>query len=97
MSHAFFETENFSEFLSTDHETCIFFLAAYNFRAVDAVILFLDCSSKQAIVFSIQFTLTPRHKLSDKDFHTTFWLEWIEPLESAGYSKATVFNQLLSG
>ena len=65
---------------------------AYNFRAVDAVTLLLDRSSNRAIiVFSIQFTPTPRHKLSDKDFHTTFWLEWIELLESASYGVQSTF------
>jgi len=92
MSHAFFETHpNFTQFLATDHETCIYFPTSYDFRAVDAVILFLDRSSKQAIIFPIQFTLTPRDKPSDKDFHTMFWSGWIEPIDSAGYSVQSTF------
>jgi hypothetical protein len=92
MSHAFFETRpNFTEFLSTHHETRLYFPTTYNFRAVDAVILFLNRSTMKATMFPIQFTLTQRHKPSDKDFHTTFWSEWIEPIESAGYSVQSTF------
>lgn len=92
MSHALFETHpNFTQFLFTNYETRIYFPTTYNFRAMDAIILFLDRSSKQARMFPIQFTLTLRHKPSDKDFYTTFWSGWIEPIESAGYSVESTF------
>ena len=92
MTTAIFETApNFTEFLSSDHETRVYVPTAYNFRAVDGVVLLLDRSSKQAIMFAIQFTLSQNHKQSDKDFHTKLWPSWIEPIESAGYSVQSTF------
>ncbi|KIM48927.1 hypothetical protein M413DRAFT_15175 [Hebeloma cylindrosporum] len=92
LSHAFFKTTpNFGELLSTDHETRIYFPTNWNFWAVDAVILFLHRPSNKAIMFPIQFTLTLRHKPSDKDFHTIFCSKWIEPIKSAGYSVESGF------
>jgi hypothetical protein len=92
MSTAKFENEPaFAEFLSTDHRICLYVPTAYNFMAVDGVILLLDRASKQATMFSIQFTLSQNHKQSDKEFHTRLWPTWIEPITSAGFSVRSTF------
>jgi hypothetical protein len=74
MSTARFQTQpDFSEFLSTDYTTRLYVPILYDFMAVDGVILLLDRKSKQATMFSIQFTLSQNHKQSDVEFHTRLW------------------------
>jgi hypothetical protein len=58
---------------------------------VDGVILLLDRASKQATMFSIQFTLSQKHKQSDQEFHTKLWLTWSEPIISAGFNVESTF------
>ena len=92
MLTASFETQPvFTEFLSTDHNVRLYIPAAYNFMAVDGIILLLDRASSQATMFPIQFTLSPNHKQSDKDFHTKLWSTWIELLTSAGFIVQSTF------
>jgi hypothetical protein len=81
----------FAEFLSTDHKTHLYVPTAYNFMTVDGVILLLDRASKQATMFSIQFTLSQNHKQSDQEFHMRLWPTWIEPITSAGFSVRSTF------
>ncbi|KAF8804045.1 hypothetical protein BYT27DRAFT_7259493 [Phlegmacium glaucopus] len=58
-----FETQPaFREFLLTDLTIQLYIPTAYNFLAVDGIILLLDRKSKQANIFSIQFTLSQNHK-----------------------------------
>ena len=87
MTTARFEAEPaFTEFLSTDHTIRLYIPDAYNFIAVDGVILLLNRTSKQATMFPIQFTLSQNHKQSDKEFHTRLWSTWIKPITLAGFS-----------
>jgi hypothetical protein len=92
MSTASFETQPaFTQLLSTDHTIRLYVPTAYNFMAVDGVILLLDRASKKATMFSIQFTLSQNHKQSDKEFHMRLWSTWIEPIVSAGFSVHSTF------
>jgi hypothetical protein len=81
----------FSEFLLTDHTIRLYIPTTYNFLTVDGVILLLDRASKQATMFSIQFTLSQNHKQSDVEFHTRLWSTWVEPIISAGFSVESTF------
>jgi hypothetical protein len=81
----------FAQLLSTDHTIRLYVPTAYNFMAVDGVILFLDRASKKATMFSIQFTLSLNYKQSDKEFHTRLWSTWTEPIVSAGFSVHSTF------
>ena len=92
MSTVNFDTQpDFAQFLSTDHKIRLYVPFAYNFRAVDGVILLLDRPSKKATMFSIQFTLSLSHKQSDEEFHRRLWLSWTEPIVSAGFSVHSTF------
>ena len=92
MSSTIFDsTPNFGDFLSTDHETCLYVPIAYNFNYVDGVILLLDRSSQQASMFPLQFTLSMKHKKSDEEFYTKLWPTWIEPITLAGFTVQSTF------
>ncbi|KAF8327351.1 hypothetical protein F5887DRAFT_1274679 [Amanita rubescens] len=92
MSIASFNTQpNFTHHLSTDHKTCLYIPDDYDFMAVDGIILLLDHTSKQATVFSIQFTLSLNDKQSAKDFHEKSWSTWTEPITSAGFTVHSTF------
>lgn len=93
MPIASFETQPvFDAFLSTDHNIRLYVpTATHNFQTVNGVILLLDRASKQATMFSIQFTLSQSHKQSDKEFHTQLWPSWIEPITAAGFSVQSTF------
>jgi hypothetical protein len=92
LSRTNFETQpNFDHHLSSDHKVCLYIPDAYNFMAVDGVILSLDRRSRKATVFSIQFTLSLNHKQSDVDFHDKLWSAWTEPIASAGYNVHSTF------
>ena len=92
MTIAIFRTRpNFADFLSSDDMVRLYIPTAYNFMAVDGVILLLDRASWQATMFSIQFTLSQNHKQSDKDFHTRLWSTWIQPIISAGFDVQSTF------
>ena len=92
MSTAIFDTNpNFDNFLSSDDTVRLYIPTAYNFMAVDGVTLLLDRASRQATMFSIQFTLSQNHKQSDKDFHTKLWSTWTPPIFSAGFDVQSTF------
>jgi hypothetical protein len=61
------------------------------FKAVDGVILHLCHATKRAHMYPIQFTLSMRHKKSDKTFYTEMWGEWAKPIESAGFTLESTF------
>ena len=92
MPTASFKTQpNFTHHLSTDHNIYLYIPDAYNSMAVDGIILLLDRTSKQATVFSIQFTLSLNHKQSDKEFHTKLWSMWTRPIVLAGFDVRSTF------
>ncbi|KAF8234815.1 hypothetical protein L208DRAFT_1393487 [Tricholoma matsutake] len=92
MSTESFKTQPaFTQLLSTDHTIRLYVPIAYDFMAVDGVILLLDRASKKATMFSIQFTLSLNHKQSDEEFHTRLWSTWIEPIVSAGFRVHSTF------
>ena len=92
MATATFETvPDWYPFLNSGHTHRLFIPTAYNFKAVDGVILLLNRSGKSALMLPIQFTLSPRHRSSDDVFYTTMWWEWVRPLEEAGFKVESTF------
>jgi hypothetical protein len=92
MSHASFQGRpNWDALLKSDYELCLYTPRPYNFKAVDGVILLLCHSTKQAHMYPIQFTLSMRHKKSDKDFYTEMWRSWAKPIEDAGFTLESTF------
>ena len=92
MDQASFETlPNWDYMLWSDKELCLYVPTNYNFRAVDGAILLLDHSAKSAHLFLLQITLSMRHKESDKDFYSNMWFEWVESIETAGFTVESTF------
>jgi len=92
MSTANFGAEPaFDQLLLDGHTIRLYVPTAYNFMAVDGVILLLDRASKKATMFSIQFMLSQNHKQSDVEFHTRLWSSWTEPITSAGFEVESTF------
>lgn len=81
----------FGELLLTGQTLRLYVPLAYNFMTVDGAILLLDYGSKKATIFTIQFTLSQRHKQSDEEFHNRLWLTWIEPLVEAEFTVDSTF------
>ncbi|KAF8221565.1 hypothetical protein L208DRAFT_1462363 [Tricholoma matsutake] len=81
----------FDQLLSDGHTTRLYVPIAYNFMAVDGVILLLERASKKATMFSIQFMLSQKHKQFDVEFHMRLWSSWTESITSAGFEVESTF------
>lgn len=92
METATFETvPEWQPFLNSGHSRCLFLPTAYNFKAVDGVILLLNRTNSTAHMFPIQITLSVRHRDSDDVFYTRMWWNWVRPLEEAGFHVQSTF------
>ena len=92
MSHAPFTIKpNWDHQLSSGHPVCLYVPTAYNFKAVDAIILHVDYNTKKVNMYLIQITLSIWHKPSDKDFYGEMWERWVESLENAGFTVESTF------
>jgi hypothetical protein len=86
MPVATFQTEpDWSPFLCSAQHCHLYVPIAYNFKAVDGVILLLDRQNKKAHMFLIQVTLGRRHSKSADDFYASMWWDWVRPLGMAGF------------
>jgi hypothetical protein len=89
---SFQDNPAFEEFLSSNHTSCLYIPTAFNFKAVDGVVLLLERGSKKkATMFPIQFTLSQNHPRSDKKFYEELWSTWIQPIVSAGFCVHSTF------
>ena len=87
MSHTYFEARpNWSDQLNSTQMVTVrlYIPTAYNFKAVDAAILYR--AAKTIHIYLIQITLNMRHKLSEDVFYRDVWKDWVTPIEEMGYS-----------
>jgi hypothetical protein len=92
MSHSSFQEEpSWDQQFSSTHNVRLYIPTAYNFRAVDAVILLVDYTARTAHMYPIQIALSMRHKDSEQAFYTGMWWKWVAPLEKAGFTVKSTF------
>jgi len=89
--HMFNSQPNWDNLLKSDKTLGLYIPNAYNYRAVDGVILHLDHKNKRAELFPIQITLSMHHKDSEQDFFSTIFPSWIKPIQDQHFSIKTTF------
>jgi hypothetical protein len=92
MSHTSFKTKpDWDHQLSAGHTIRLYIPTAYNFKAVDAVILFVDYETAKVHMYLIQITLIMQHKPSEKAFYRGMCEDWVRSLKEAGYTVESTF------
>lgn len=92
LDNSSFEAQpNWNNLVSTDKTRCLYILTAFNFRAVDGVILHVNHKSKSAHMYPIQITISNRFKNSDEDFYRSLWPTWVKPLEEVKFKVESTF------
>jgi hypothetical protein len=87
----FDDVPDWTDLLNSTHTCRLFLPTAYNYRAIDGAILFVDRNAKRAHLYPLQVTLSMRDRDSDEDFYTNKWWEWIKRIEDGGFQVQSTF------